>query len=121
LRLGEWTILGIETMYRREGKEEQTGGTERVMMTVDWHGRRVWAAYTYLISVTDMYGAQHLSQHLHWTQRAARREAEVWATSLCNGKIQWQVLGDDMAMGRIGDRVFVVRAILLPLEDPPPK
>jgi len=62
--------------------------------------------------------AQQLSQHLHWTQGAARREAETWATSQCNGKIRWQVLGDDMAMGHIGDRVFVVRSILLPLEEP---
>jgi hypothetical protein len=89
------------------------------MMTVDWRGRPVWAAFTYSVSVADMYGAQQLSRHLHWTQRAARREAEAWATSLFNGKIQWQVLGEDMAMGRIGERVFVVREILLPLEEPP--
>lgn len=82
-------------------------------------GRPVWAAFTYSISVTDLYGAQQLSRHLHWTQGAARREAETWATSQYKAKIQWQVLGDDMAMGRIGDRVFVVRMILLPLEDPP--
>ena len=80
--------------------------------------RPVWAAFTYSISVTDLYGAQQLSQHLHWTQGAARREAETWATSQCSGKIHWQVLGDDMAIGRIGDRIFVVRSILLPLEEP---
>ena len=84
-------------------------------------GRPVWVAFTYSISVTDLYGAQQLSRHLHWTQGAARREAEEWATSQYNGKIHWQVLGDDMAMGRIGDRAFVVRELLLPLEAPPQK
>jgi hypothetical protein len=84
-------------------------------------GRPVWAAFTYSISVTDLYGAQQLSPYLHWTQGAARLEAEEWAISQYNGKIHWQLLGDDMAIGRIGDRVFVVRAILLPLERPPRK
>lgn len=90
--------------------------SERVWELV--RGQPVWAAFTYSISVTDLYGAQQLSKRLHWTQRAARSEAEAWATSLCNGSIQWQMLGDDIAMGRIGDRVFVVRAVLLPLEGP---
>lgn len=59
-------------------------------------GRPVWAAFTYSISVADLYGAQQLSRHLHWTQGAARREAQTWATSQYKTKILWRVLGNDI-------------------------
>jgi hypothetical protein len=69
--------------------------------------------------VTDVFGAVHGSRRLHWTQRGAREEAQKWVTEMGAGQIAWEILDDQMAIGRIRGHSVVVRSILLPLSPPP--
>jgi hypothetical protein len=65
--------------------------------------------------IADVIGAVRGSPRLHWTQRAAREEAQAWATEMGHGLIIWESLDDQMAIGRMPGHAVVVRSILLPL------
>jgi hypothetical protein len=68
--------------------------------------------------VADVIGAVRGSPRLHWTQQAAQEEAPAWATEMGHGRIVWERLDDQMAIGRIPGHAVVVRSILLPLGRP---
>ena len=82
--------------------------------------RRGWAAMIYPTGVSEVFGAVRGSLRLHWTQRAAREEAEQWVGEMDPPRtIRWETLDDLMAIGRIDGHAVVIRSILLPLGDPP--
>ena len=82
--------------------------------------RRDWAAMIYPTGVFEVFGAVRGSLGLHWTQRAAREEAEQWVGEMDPPRtIRWQTLDDLMAIGRTDGHAVVIRSILLPLGDPP--
>jgi hypothetical protein len=68
--------------------------------------------------IADVIGALRGSARLHWTQGAARAEAEAWAIEMGLGQIMWDKLDDQMAIGRTPGHALVVRSILLPLGSP---
>jgi len=61
-------------------------------MAIDPEERRGWAAIIYQTGVADVFGALRGSPRLHWTQEAARREAEEWVSEMKSGPIHWQPL-----------------------------
>jgi hypothetical protein len=75
-----------------------------------------WTAILCRLAPFEAHSDQKCSERLHWTQRDARREAEGWAHSM-EKPIRWEVLDDNMAIGRIDNHVVVVRSIMLPLVD----
>jgi hypothetical protein len=76
--------------------------------------RRGWAAMIFASGIADVIGAVRGSPRLHWTQQGAREEAQAWATEIGRGRIVWESLDDQMAIGRIPGHAAVVRSILLP-------
>ena len=80
--------------------------------------RRGWAAMIFSSGIADVIGAVHGSPRLHWTQRAAQEEAQAWAIEMGHGRIVWESLDDQMAIGRMPGYTVVVRSILLPLGRP---
>ena len=80
--------------------------------------RRVWAALVFASGVTDVIGAVRGSPRLHWTQRAAREEAEKWAAEMNLGPLVWESPDDQVTPGRARGHVVVVRGVLLPLGSP---
>jgi hypothetical protein len=80
--------------------------------------RRVWAALVFASGVADVIGAVRGSQRLHWTQRAAREEAEKWAAEMNLGPLVWESPDDEVTLGRAQGHVVVVRGVLLPLGSP---
>ena len=80
--------------------------------------RRVWAALVFASGITDVIGAVRGSPRLHWTQRAAREEAEKWAAEMNLGPLVWDSPDDQLALGRARGHVAVVRSVLLPLGSP---
>jgi len=80
--------------------------------------RRVWAALVFASGVADVIGAVRGSPRLHWTQRAAREEAEKWAAEMNLGPLVWENPDDEVALGRARGHVAVVRGVLLPLGSP---
>jgi hypothetical protein len=84
--------------------------------------QRGWAAMIYPTGVPDVFGAIRGSSRLHWTQRAAREEAERWVSEMSPPRtIRWEAVGPDVltAIGRTDGHAIVIRSILLPLGDPP--
>lgn len=73
-----------------------------------------WAAVLCRLAPFEAHGEQKCSERLHWSQHDARREAEGWARTMGQSPIRWEVLDDDMALGRIDDHVVLVRSIMLP-------
>ena len=86
-------------------------------MTQQGH-RRVWAALVFASGVADVVGAVRGSPRLHWTQWAAREEAEKWAAEMNLGPLVWESPDDQLALGRARGHVAVVRSVLLPLGSP---
>jgi hypothetical protein len=80
--------------------------------------RRGWAAIIFASGVADVVGAVRGSARLHWTQRAARQEAEAWASEMGLGQIEWESLDEQVVIGRTPKHAVVVRSILLPLGSP---
>jgi len=80
--------------------------------------RRVWAALVFASGVADVIGAVRGSPRLHWTQRAAREEAEKWAAEMNLGPLVWENPDNEAAVGRARGHVAVVRGVLLPLVSP---
>jgi hypothetical protein len=80
--------------------------------------RQGWAAMIFPSGIADVIGAVRGSARLHWTQRAAQEEAQVWVTEMGHGRIVWGSLDDQMAIGRIPGYTVIVRSILLPLGRP---
>jgi hypothetical protein len=79
---------------------------------------RGWAAILYRIAPVAVGSTHKCSERLHWSQRDARREAEGWASTMGQKPIRWEVLDDNMAVGRIDDHVVLVRSIMLPRRQP---
>jgi hypothetical protein len=80
--------------------------------------QRGWAAIIFASNVADVIGAIRRSPRLHWTQRAARREAEGWAAEMLLGPIAWESLDEQVTMGRTHRNAVVVSSFLLPLGSP---
>ena len=79
---------------------------------------RGWAAMIFASGITDVIGAVRGSKRLHWTQRAAREEAEAWAAEMNLGQIVWESLDEEMVIGRTPEHAVVVRCVLLPAGRP---
>jgi hypothetical protein len=62
----------------------------------DW---RVWAALLFASGVADVIGAVRGTPRLHWTQRAAREEAEKWAAEMNLGALVWESADEEVALG----------------------
>jgi hypothetical protein len=96
----------------RAVRQVQTG----VQMT-DPEDRRGWAAMIYPTGVSDVFGAVRGSLRLHWTQRAAREEAEHWVGEMDPPRtIRWETLRrpdgdrpDRRARGRYTQHPFAAR------------
>jgi hypothetical protein len=88
------------------------------MMSED---RRVWAVMIFPSgpAAAEVVGAVRGSKRLHWTMQGARDEADTWIDEFRIGPIQWQILDDEMAIGRNSSHVVVIRGILLPRGGPP--
>ena len=87
--------------------------------------RRVWAAMIWPAGIADVFGALRFSPRLHWTQQAARREAERWVAERQAERahparqIRWEALDDHSAIGRLDDHVVLLSSILLPEAEAP--
>jgi hypothetical protein len=88
-------------------------------VTASANERRGWTAIIWSVANAELYSALRGSERLHWTQRAAREEAEAWCEEMGRGRVYWRVLDDNMALGRLDRCVVVVRSILLPIGSPP--
>jgi hypothetical protein len=75
---------------------------------------RGWAAIIYPCAGAQVIGAIRGSKRLHWTQSAARDEAEKWMAEMKVGPIRWELVDDQVLIGRNGAHVVVLRSILLP-------
>ena len=73
-----------------------------------------WTAVLCRLAPFKAHAEQKCSERLHWSQRDARREAEEWARTMGNKPISWEMLDDNMALGRIDENVVLVRSIMLP-------
>ena len=80
--------------------------------------QRVWAAIIFASHVADVIGAIRRSPRLHWTQRAARREAERWAAEMALGPITWESVDEQVTLGRTPCHAIVVGSFLSPLGSP---
>jgi hypothetical protein len=81
--------------------------------------RRGWAARIFVSDIADVIGPVRGSPRLHWTQQAARQEAEAWASEMGLEQIIWESLDDEQTViGRTPDHTVVLRSILLPLGSP---
>jgi hypothetical protein len=61
------------------------------------------------------------SLRLHWTQDAAREEAEGWIEEMGDGPISWETIEPDLLLvGRCRTYVVTLRSVLLPRGEPPP-
>jgi hypothetical protein len=80
--------------------------------------RHGWAARIFVSDVADVIGALRGSSRLHWTQQAAREEAEAWATEMGLGHVNWESADEQTVVGRTPRHTIVLRSILLPLDHP---
>jgi hypothetical protein len=82
--------------------------------------RRVWAAMLFPsgIGAAEVIGALRGSRRLHWSMREARAEAEKWAAEMKFGPIHWEVVDDEVVIGRNHDHIAVLRSVLLPQGQP---
>jgi hypothetical protein len=82
--------------------------------------QHVWAAVLYRAGVADMFGAVRVSPRLHWTEGAARKEAQGWIEEMQIGPIIWEwlddqmVIGDQIVIGRNGIYLIIIYGMLLP-------
>ena len=76
-----------------------------------------WAAILCRFAPFEAHSEQKCSERLHWLQRDARREAEGWAHTISPKPIRWEVLDDNMVLGRIDNHVVLVHSIMLPFGD----
>lgn len=82
--------------------------------------RRCWAASIFPIgpAAAAVMGALRRSRRLHWTQRGAKAEAQVWIEEMGLGKVTWEVADDWVTIGRAGSSYTVILiGLLLPLGD----
>lgn len=80
-----------------------------------------WFAVIYADGKHDLVGSIRRSKRLHWTQREARKELEHWADELGIKPVAWDLVDDDVIIGRSPGHVFVVSSIRLPSEGPTPQ
>ena len=64
-------------------------------------------------------GALRASKRLHWTQKGARAEAEQWLLEMKIGPIKWEILDDQVVIGRNHNHIVVLRSVLLPIGTAP--
>jgi hypothetical protein len=79
------------------------------------HNPRGWAAILCRFAPFEEDGEQRCSERLHWSQHEARREAEGWARTMGQKPVRWEVLDDNIAIGRIDNHVVLVHSMMLPL------
>jgi len=79
---------------------------------------RGWAARIFVSGIADVIGPTRGSLRLHWTQQAAREEAEAWASEMGLGQIEWESLDEQTVIGRTPNHTVVLRSILLPVGSP---
>jgi hypothetical protein len=92
-------------------------------MVAENQDRAGWAAYLFVLgadAVAHAFGAVRGSDRLHWTQDAARAEAEKWARMMRLGSPIWQTVDATAAIAWVDTRAFVVRSMRLPTAEPPP-
>jgi hypothetical protein len=75
---------------------------------------RGWAAMLYPSAGAQVIGAMRGSKRLHWTQKGARAEAEKWVEEMQIGPITWEIVDDQVLIGRNSAHVLILRSILLP-------
>ena len=113
---------GLLTEGRCRIESRSTGQADRVEKRGERMSReddqRGWAAIIFASNVADVIGAIRRSTRLHWTQRAARQEAERWAAEMALGPIAWESLDEQVTMGRTHRNAVVVSSFLLPLDSP---
>jgi hypothetical protein len=80
--------------------------------------QRVWIAMVFASGIADLIGAVRASPRLHWTQRAARKEAQTWAAEMGLGEIVWGNRNEEVVIGRTPGHAVVLRRIPLPLCSP---
>jgi len=81
----------------------------------------VWLSMLIPIGVTDLVGAVRASWALHWTQAAARAEAEEWACEMGIGPVTWQRIDGGLLIGHVSNPHLrlTVRSLRLPQEPTP--
>jgi hypothetical protein len=90
-------------------------------MVLDPEDRRGWGAILFPPGVPGIFGAVRGSPRLHWTQDAAREEAESWIEEMRDGPISWETVEPDhLLVGRCRTYVVTLRSVLLPRGEPPP-
>jgi hypothetical protein len=90
-------------------------------MGLDPEDRRGWGAILFPPGVPGIFGAVRGSPRLHWTQDAAREEAEGWIEEMGDGPITWETIEPDhLLVGRCRTYVVTLRSVLLPRGEPPP-
>jgi len=81
------------------------------LTTTKTDDRLLWCAILHPTDPVLVYGAIRLSPRLHRAQDAAMDEAQSWVTE----PIKWEVLDDPVLLGRVSNRLVVIRSIMLPL------
>ena len=70
----------------------------------------------------DIIGALYSSKRLHWTEAAARTEAQAWVDQrqTVKHRVEWLRVDEILTLGRVPELElsFVVRGILLPSRKP---
>ena len=79
------------------------------------HKPKGWAAILCRFASFEEDSEQRCSERLHSSQREARREAEGWARTMGQKPVRWEVLDNNMAIGRIDNHIVLVCSIMLPL------
>jgi len=78
--------------------------------------QRVWCAMLYAADICDMAGAVRRSERLHRKQADARREIEGWVTEMKRDPVRWEIVDDEIFVGRIFGYFAVLSSFLLPNE-----
>jgi hypothetical protein len=81
-------------------------------MEFDPEDRRGWAAILSPLGVPGVFGAVCGSPRLHWTQDAAREEAESWIEEMRDEPITWGTIErDHLLVGRCRTYFVTVRSV----------
>jgi hypothetical protein len=106
----------------RESARQRHGHRAHRLIVTEAHHRAAWAAHLFRLgadATVHAFGAVRASQRLHWTEDAARREAEGWAREMHLGSPSWEVVDKTAAVAWVNSYAFVARSMGLPLKEPP--
>jgi hypothetical protein len=85
-------------------------------MVPEARNRVGWVAHPFRLGAEAMahaFGAVRVSQRLHWTEDAARCEAEAWAGEMHLGSPSWETVDEAAAVAWVGMHGFVVATTML--------